>query len=120
VDSARTYFDEMGDEMFITDDGGNVVYTSPAAQSLSVAVYSAVISVMGRRPLPVGPGELPSAPGEHPLRYHLAGLDTTGFIRGGVLVAGRLVVDTTAKVTGKVMTGDDQRRLQEEAARQLA
>lgn len=33
---------------------------------------------------------------------------------------GRLVVDTTAKVTGKVMTGDDQRRLQEEAARQLA
>ncbi|MGH7523051.1 MAG: ATP-binding protein [Gemmatimonadales bacterium] len=95
VDSARTYFDEMGDEMFITDDGGNVVYTSPAAQSLSVAVYSAVISVMRRRPLPVGPGELPSAPGEHPLRYHLAGLDTTGFIRGGVLVAGRLVVDTT-------------------------
>jgi len=33
---------------------------------------------------------------------------------------GRLVVDTTAKVTGKVLTRDDQRRLQEEAARQLA
>jgi F-type H+-transporting ATPase subunit b len=33
---------------------------------------------------------------------------------------GRLVVDTTAKVTGKVLTGDDQRRLQEEAARQIA
>lgn len=33
---------------------------------------------------------------------------------------GRLVVDTTAKVTGKVLTGDDQRRLQEEATRQLA
>jgi len=33
---------------------------------------------------------------------------------------GRLVVDTTAKVTGKVLTADDQRRLQEEAARQLA
>jgi F-type H+-transporting ATPase subunit b len=33
---------------------------------------------------------------------------------------GRLVVDTTAKVTGKVLTQDDQRRLQEEAARQLA
>ena len=33
---------------------------------------------------------------------------------------GRLVVDTTAKVTGKVLTSDDQRRLQEEAARQLA
>ena len=32
---------------------------------------------------------------------------------------GRLVVDTTAKVTGKVLTPDDQRRLQEEAARQL-
>src|SRR5205807_7347744 len=28
---------------------------------------------------------------------------------------GRLVVDTTAKVTGKVLTPDDQRRLQEEA-----
>src|SRR5213596_1647253 len=30
---------------------------------------------------------------------------------------GRLVVETTAKVTGKVLTPDDQRRLQEEAAR---
>ena len=33
---------------------------------------------------------------------------------------GRLVVNTTAKVTGKVLTGDDQRRLQDEATRQLA
>jgi len=33
---------------------------------------------------------------------------------------GRLVVDTTAKVTGKVLTPDDQKRLQEEAARQVA
>jgi F-type H+-transporting ATPase subunit b len=33
---------------------------------------------------------------------------------------GRLVVDTTAKVTGKVLTPDDQRRLQEEASRTLA
>ena len=33
---------------------------------------------------------------------------------------GRLVVDTTAKVTGKVLTAEDQRRLQEEAARQIA
>ncbi len=33
---------------------------------------------------------------------------------------GRLVVDTTAKVTGKVLTADDQQRLQEEAARQIA
>jgi F-type H+-transporting ATPase subunit b len=33
---------------------------------------------------------------------------------------GRLVVDTTAKVTGKVLTSDDQRRLQEEASRQIA
>ena len=33
---------------------------------------------------------------------------------------GRLVIDTTAKVTGKVLTGEDQRRLQEEAARQIA
>src|SRR5499427_9285707 len=33
---------------------------------------------------------------------------------------GRLVVDTTAKVTGKVLTADDQRRLQEEAAREVA
>jgi F-type H+-transporting ATPase subunit b len=33
---------------------------------------------------------------------------------------GRLVVDTTAKVTGKVLSADDQRRLQEEAARQVA
>lgn len=33
---------------------------------------------------------------------------------------GRLVVDTTAKVTGKVLTSDDQRRLQDEASRQLA
>ncbi len=33
---------------------------------------------------------------------------------------GRLVVNTTAKVTGKVLTADDQRRLQEEASRQIA
>ncbi|HJX25327.1 MAG TPA: F0F1 ATP synthase subunit B [Chthoniobacterales bacterium] len=33
---------------------------------------------------------------------------------------GRLVIETTAKVTGKVLTSDDQKRLQEEAARQLA
>ncbi len=33
---------------------------------------------------------------------------------------GRLVVDTTAKVTGKVLTADDQRRLQEEASRQVS
>src|SRR5882762_6541676 len=33
---------------------------------------------------------------------------------------GRLVVDTTAKVTGKVLTAEDQKRLQEEAARQVA
>ena len=32
---------------------------------------------------------------------------------------GRLVVDTTAKVTGKVLTAEDQRRLQEEASRQV-
>lgn len=33
---------------------------------------------------------------------------------------GRLIVDTTAKVTGKVLTADDQRRLEEEAARQIS
>jgi len=33
---------------------------------------------------------------------------------------GRLVIDTTAKVTGKVLTPEDQKRLQEEAARQVA
>lgn len=33
---------------------------------------------------------------------------------------GRLVVNTTAKVTGKVLTPEDQKRLQDEASRQLA
>ena len=33
---------------------------------------------------------------------------------------GRLVVETTAKVSGKSLTPDDQRRLQEEAARTLS
>ena len=32
---------------------------------------------------------------------------------------GRLVVETTAAVVGKVLTPEDQRRLAEEAARQL-
>jgi F-type H+-transporting ATPase subunit b len=32
----------------------------------------------------------------------------------------RLVVDTTAKVTGKVLSSDDQRRLSEEASREIA
>jgi hypothetical protein len=30
------------------------------------------------------------------------------------------VVDTTAKVTGKVLTTEDQKRLQEEAAHEVA
>lgn len=33
---------------------------------------------------------------------------------------GRLVVQTTAKVAGKVLTAEDQKRLQEEAAREMA
>ena len=33
---------------------------------------------------------------------------------------GRLVVETTAKVTGKVLTSEDQQRLQEETTRQVA
>jgi F-type H+-transporting ATPase subunit b len=33
---------------------------------------------------------------------------------------GHLVVETTAKITGKVLTSEDQKRLQEEAARQVA
>jgi F-type H+-transporting ATPase subunit b len=33
---------------------------------------------------------------------------------------GRLVVQTTESVTGKILTVDDQRRLAEETARQLA
>jgi F-type H+-transporting ATPase subunit b len=33
---------------------------------------------------------------------------------------GRLVIRTTATVTGKVLTADDQKRLAEETARQLA
>ena len=33
---------------------------------------------------------------------------------------GRLVVDTTAKVTGKILTTDDQRRLADETSRQLS
>jgi F-type H+-transporting ATPase subunit b len=33
---------------------------------------------------------------------------------------GRLVVETTAKVTGKVLTSDDQKRLAEETNRELA
>ena len=33
---------------------------------------------------------------------------------------GRLVLQTTAVVTGKVLTADDQRRLAEESARRLS
>jgi F-type H+-transporting ATPase subunit b len=33
---------------------------------------------------------------------------------------GRLVVETTASVTGKILTAEDHRRLAEETARQLA
>src|SRR5581483_7947781 len=33
---------------------------------------------------------------------------------------GRLVLDTTSKVTGKVLTDDDQRRISEETAQQVA
>ena len=33
---------------------------------------------------------------------------------------GRLVVETTAKVTGKVLTMDDQKKLADETSKQLA
>ena len=33
---------------------------------------------------------------------------------------GRLVIDTTTRVSGKVLTSDDQRRISEETAGQLA
>jgi F-type H+-transporting ATPase subunit b len=33
---------------------------------------------------------------------------------------GRLVVQTTATVTGKILTSDDQQRLAEETARQVS
>ena len=36
------------------------------------------------------------------------------------LEVGRLVVQTTAKITGKILTADDQRRLAEETSRRLA
>jgi F-type H+-transporting ATPase subunit b len=32
----------------------------------------------------------------------------------------RLVIDTTSRVTGKILTDEDQRRLSEEAAREVA
>ena len=37
----------------------------------------------------------------------------------GALEVGRLVVQTTATVTGKVLTPEDQKRLAEETSRQL-
>src|ERR1041384_5578922 len=61
ADSARTYFDETGDEIFIADEAGRVVYVSPAAQSLSEKVVAAVSALMVRQPLPVGRGELPAS-----------------------------------------------------------
>lgn len=33
---------------------------------------------------------------------------------------GRLVIETTSKVTGKILTADDQKRLSEETARQIS
>ena len=51
--------------------------------------------------------------------------ETTGRERAQMLAearreVGRLVVQTAAAVTGKVLTGEDHRRLAEDAARQLA
>jgi F-type H+-transporting ATPase subunit b len=51
--------------------------------------------------------------------------EATGIEREKVLAelkreVGRLVVDTTTKVTGKVLTAADQKRLSEEAAREIA
>jgi F-type H+-transporting ATPase subunit b len=49
-----------------------------------------------------------------------AALDHTRMLADLRAEVGRLVVDTTAKVTGKVLTLEDQRRLAEETNRQLA
>ncbi len=51
--------------------------------------------------------------------------EATGVEREKVLTAlkrevGRLVIDTTTKVTGKVLTAADQKRISEEAARDVA
>lgn len=51
--------------------------------------------------------------------------EATGIEREKILTelkreVGRLVIDTTARVTGKVLTQTDQKRINEEAARQVA
>ncbi len=49
-----------------------------------------------------------------------AALERTRMLADVKRELGRLVVATTSKVTGKVLTGDDQRRLTEETTRALA
>ncbi len=51
--------------------------------------------------------------------------EATGIEREKILTelkreVGRLVIDTTARVTGKVLTQNDQKRINEEAAREVA
>ena len=51
--------------------------------------------------------------------------EATGIEREKILAelkreVGRLVIDTTARVTGKVLTQNDQKRINEEAAREVA
>ena len=55
-----------------------------------------------------------------PLGFHPSAIEHERTMTELKRELGRLVVNTTAKVTGKVLTGDDQRRLQDEATRQLA
>jgi signal transduction histidine kinase len=94
MESARVYFDAMPDYVFVADRDGRVIYSSPAAQSLPVELAIQISTLLVRRPLPEGSGELTGTSADVPLRYYLARVDSVHRI-GGVLFAAPLVVNTS-------------------------
>jgi signal transduction histidine kinase len=88
ISGARPYLSAMADYVFVVNPRGGVVYSSPSVQSLSEIAAVQISSLLVRRPLPSGIGNLDGGANQPPLRFVLTAIDSVDEL-GGVLVAAR-------------------------------
>ena len=102
----------------------------PQTPGSAAALSAPVAALVAAAPAPAPSAPPPSAPGNRQKLPTLeqiltkareaAALEHTRMLGELKREVGRLVIGTTAKVTGKVLNADDQKRLSEEAAREVA
>ncbi|HEY3934275.1 MAG TPA: ATP-binding protein [Gemmatimonadales bacterium] len=88
ISGAQPYLNAMADYVFVVNPRGGVVYSSPTVQSLSEISAVQISSLLLRRPLQTGIGDLNSGANQAPLRFVLTAIDSVDEL-GGVLVAAR-------------------------------